>query len=40
MFDLLAINFKALAKKLNLFWQIYYAIGQIYFVVNGQILKK
>ena len=27
-------------KLLNLFWQINYAIGHIYIVVNGQILNK
>ena len=27
-------------KALNLHWQIYYAIGQIYIVINGQILKN
>ena len=27
-------------KTLNLLWQIFYAIGQIYIPINGKILKK
>ena len=37
--EICLINF-LFGKSLNLLWQIFYAIGQIYIPINGQILQN
>ena len=32
-------NLKVFGQLMNLLWQIFYAIGQIYILINAQILK-